>query len=164
MLSWCSTTDAGRFTPTVLLLLHSKHYTPSNNLLNMHSAKLFYYTTVPLLLIYRRIQAPQLATILFPVLFSVRCTCTISFQQNRTTYFSVTITPVTNMFSITSLHHHNRALLQNIENFSTGVVTALEKQNLQPRGYGVILAIALLLHLTLIPHLKIGSSQPKDFL
>lgn len=72
---------------------------------------------MPLLLIYRRIQAPQRATILFPVLFSVRCTCTISFQQDRTTYFSVTIIPVTNMFSITSLHHHNRALLQNIETF-----------------------------------------------
>jgi len=92
-------------------LLHCWYYTPPNSILNTSIIELFHYSIAPILLIYEGTKAAQIATILYSGSLSGRCTCPLTFQQDRNTPFSITFISVANTFSIASLYHHNRALL-----------------------------------------------------
>lgn len=94
-----------------VLLTHSWHRQVHTSILNTSIIELFHYSIAPVFLIYRRTKAPQVATILLPGSFSVRCIWPLTFQQDRNTPFSITFVSVANTFSIASLYHHNRALL-----------------------------------------------------
>lgn len=143
-------------------LLPYQHYEPFNR--QTYTLQNYFTLVFSCLTINRRIQALLLATIplsSFEVFFGQMH---LPAPMSRNSLFSITFRPLANMCQIILLHLHNRALLLNMETFSTRGITTPEKLNLK-LGICVLILVttravtfSYQLHLALISHWRMWNS------